>query len=534
MGTPVPARRALLAVALAVAALDCQSGAAPPLGEVLLVVDTDAPVPKLVERLRVDLFTTDGTWYATRDEGLPSAQPQGGGPSDWPVSFSIALGSDQAADVVVRLRAYGEGRVRDYVGERFQERPVVCDVARCASPPEPGTIDRSVLDRCCPLRVPPPPPAAAGPRLHDSRGNDVTPATEPQPPLTIDRLAWIHVDPGVVRKAQIVLRAACFGTMADIRDFSALSTCADTENVRTPLQPESVDADLSVPSTLAGASEQPYAVDCTVKPRSQTLDHGRPIHDEEVCVRGGAFVMGGVDSSQGDPSVDALPERVAFVTSFLMDRYEATVGRFRWAFSQGFDTGEFTHDVAYCTLTIPVGPNEQDPMNCITYEGARSLCQWAGGDLPTEAQWEYAASAFGRPFKTHYPWGDSRPACSQCVYGRASYLECPKDASGPAPVTASDNPGGDVTPGPGPTLVDLGGNVSEFAADTFAAYSSNCWLAAPLANPACRARGGRPSFRGGNFFNGSALLLATYRIPFEHEELSDDVGFRCVRPGVMP
>ena len=91
-----------VALALACACGQAAPGAVP-LGEVLVVADTDAPVPKLVARVRVDLFTLDGTWYSSRD--VPAFRA-----TDWPVSFGVTLQDGEAdKDVLVRLRAYPEG-----------------------------------------------------------------------------------------------------------------------------------------------------------------------------------------------------------------------------------------------------------------------------------------------------------------------------------------------------------------------------------------------------------------------------------------
>ena len=74
------------------------------------------------------------------------------------------------------------------------------------------------------------------------------PATEPLPTLTIDRLALVHVEPGMVGNAVVVLRAVCIGTMADIGDFTRLATCVDHENETVTPAQTAIDSDLMVPA----------------------------------------------------------------------------------------------------------------------------------------------------------------------------------------------------------------------------------------------------------------------------------------------
>ena len=90
-------------------------------------------------------------------------------PSDWPTSFSVVSRDEQGPrDVLVRLRAYPEGKARDYLGERYVERPTFVepyardDAELCASPPElalgqenhaparPDTSPRARLSDACP------------------------------------------------------------------------------------------------------------------------------------------------------------------------------------------------------------------------------------------------------------------------------------------------------------------------------------------------------------------------------------------------
>jgi hypothetical protein len=117
------------------------------MGEVVLSIDTDLDVPRLPARLRIDLFHEDGSWFESRDFARPD-------PRDWPMTFGV-YSSDESRprDVLVRLRAYPEGRVRDYFGERPEPRTyepphVAHDLAdACARAPRIGMGEEATVRR---------------------------------------------------------------------------------------------------------------------------------------------------------------------------------------------------------------------------------------------------------------------------------------------------------------------------------------------------------------------------------------------------
>lgn len=79
----------------------------PPFGEALVIVDTDLPVPRVVSRLRMDLYGENGAPFTIRDDIRPD-------PRDWPASFSVFTDDiTRGRTVLVRLRAYPEGRLSD-------------------------------------------------------------------------------------------------------------------------------------------------------------------------------------------------------------------------------------------------------------------------------------------------------------------------------------------------------------------------------------------------------------------------------------
>ena len=349
--------------------------------------------------------------------------------------------------------------------------------------------------------------------------------------------------------------------MADLRDFTNLATCVDTELVRGAVPAAALGSGTPVSTSSAqGTFDAAHAADCSTPPRPAGTWNGTALHDDEVCLAGGSFVMGSRDTAIGDPR-DALPERASIVSSFLIDRYEVTVARFRKALAEGFPDGVPAandgpigdrsvppNSPTLCTWSqAPVG-REDYPVNCLTRLTAAAFCRSAGGDLPTEAQWEYAAGAAGRAAKTRYPWGPGgalAPSCTDVVYGRIAGI-VPAGVTGctgwgPSPVTTAEHAGGDVTPGPGAGVVDLGGNVAEWTIDTFAAFDSNCWLAAPLLDPSCTAAASTTAVgdvpaaahttRGAYWGSLPKALFVADRDAAAQTDRDTGVGFRCVRPG---
>ena len=450
----------------------------------------------------------------------------------WPASFAIAL-PDGTSDgwAVVRLRAYPEGGTRDYLGERYASVATPCNQPSCSTA-KPAA--------CC-LLVPMPVPApASGPLLSSGQ----TPSTEPDPLLAIDRLVLVHPQAGTVGSATVVLATACAATMANITDFTALVGCADTAGVLEPLSETLLSGDALVPgpSSLVGTFEQALAQPCTTAPRMGSVGAGGgPLHDDEVCVPGGLLVLGGREGFNG-LDTDPLPRHIVAVSSFLMDRYEYTVARARAGRAHVIVHAEANdgplgtvntplEDPSFCTASsVPMG-REEYPLNCVEWPSARALCQYEKGDLPTEAQWEYAAAQSGGIVKTEFPWGDSDiMACSGASYGRTAGGTCEQRGAGPVPVTTNDVTGGDVTPSLG--LVDLGGNVGELALDALGPYTDNCRSAGLEVDPSCYVAGAtdHPA-RGGNWVGEVLDMRAVGRLDDNDQTVSSQTGFRCVRPG---
>jgi formylglycine-generating enzyme required for sulfatase activity len=466
----------------------------------------------------VDAFTPGGVWYDSRDFGLEE-------PAQWPASFGVYSPiAGQGGAVTLRLRAYADGNVRDYRGERYQARP------------QGGPPSEIVLL--------PPPPMGDAPRLLASDGNDITPATEPEPLLAIDAIVQLTIPSDVVKLASVVLRGACFGTMANLL---AGETCVDAENVLVPAPSPALSTDLTVPTrSLEGQFGAPVPCLATPRPNGVASD-GTPLYDEEVCIGGGTFVFGRYP--------DDYPERIVIVEPFLMDKYEVTVAAYRQALLDGLpstntppvndspipDTADWESQAGlpFCTYsTTPMG-REDFPVSCLLWASAEAFCQFEGGDLPSEVQWEWVVAAAGRPNKTAFPWGgpdaESFP-CSRGDFGRgyiASQVAGPCIAVGlgPASVVDADHAGGDRSVGFG--VVDLGYNMMEWQKDEFDPLDSRCWMEQPLHATACNDPANLVhSVRGGSWSSEPFEGAFPGRTGAPSVASSTEAGFRCVRKAV--
>ncbi len=106
---------------------------------------------------------------------------------------------------------------------------------------------------------------------------------------------------------------------------------------------------------------------------------------EMVLVPAGCFWMG---SNTGDPDEQPVHEQ-CFDEPFWIDRYEVSQAQFAAFDGEADDTNSFEGDDL--------------PRENITWHEARDFCEKRGARLPTEKEWEYAASG---PDNLVYPWGN--------------------------------------------------------------------------------------------------------------------------------
>jgi formylglycine-generating enzyme len=181
----------------------------------------------------------------------------------------------------------------------------------------------------------------------------------------------------------------------------------------------------------------------------------------------------------------------------------------------------------YATWTSSLGDNETRPINCVNWYEAYAFCIWDGGFLPTEAEWEYAAA--GGALQREYPWGATAPGTSNqyAIFGNGAG-NCDYPTEGLCTGVVNIAPVGTATLGAGLWgQLDLVGNVAVWALDEFAAgYGDPCIDCAllPLTGPPSER-----AFRSEYYGTTASNLLVWDRYGDGPTDRGRGLGFRCAR-----
>lgn len=348
---------------------------------------------------------------------------------------------------------------------------------------------------------------------------------DPEPGATVDRFVRLRIPPEGVREVSVVLEGDCWGRPAVFG--SQATTCVGGVDVAVNDDGDVTagHATKSVAGTWAQAHDKPCGPSAT---------------QDTACVAGRFALLGERSlAAVGAPGdlLDSAPLRPVVMSSFRMDRTEYSVGRLRQLVKQGKYSGELPKVPspgldADCTW-LGVGDSSADdlPVTCVSFVAARAICKASGGDLPSEAQWEFAAR--GRGSGRHYPWGDTPPKCCTGVFSRPVAGELGDVCTGPT-LEAVDRAracDGDTDVSP-EGIFDLAGNVREQVLDAPLPFTHPCWRGpGVLFDPECEdASELRGSVRGGSGYTGIARALAALRQVTGQVGGFRGEGFRCVYP----
>ncbi len=210
-------------------------------------------------------------------------------------------------------------------------------------------------------------------------------------------------------------------------------------------------------------------------------------------MEGGSFLMG------NDVVPEESPAFEVHVDPFYIDIHPVTNEQFQ-SFMAATDhpKPEFWKDG-----TFGGGPQ---PVVGVSLEDAMAYAAWVGKQLPTEAQWEFAAR--GKENRK-YPWGNREPDPILCNYGDIMSM----------PAIIGMHEEGKTPEG----VHDLAGNVCEWTTDYYVPYQPGVKEPKPPAVP-------RYVVRGGCWCSPPEELRCTFRKGLFPEERLNTVGFRCVVP----
>ena len=218
-------------------------------------------------------------------------------------------------------------------------------------------------------------------------------------------------------------------------------------------------------------------------------------------VGGGDFLMGG--DTEGDSGEES---QIRFLDVFYIDKYEITNQQYRACVQAGACLPPEEIDSATRAGYYNKPEFNSYPVVNVDWSMARSYCEWRGGRLPTEAEWEKAARG---PEGNLYPWGEAI-SCDQ-----ANYSGCQKDTVKVSDFGEAVSPYG---------VYNMAGNVSEWVGSLYRPYPYDVFDG----REDLEASGERV-IRGGSWLAAEEEALATGRQKADPSTAREDLGFRCVR-----
>ena len=233
-----------------------------------------------------------------------------------------------------------------------------------------------------------------------------------------------------------------------------------------------------------------------------------------VYVPEGEFLMGSEDSVADS---DEAPEHKVWLDAFWIYQHEVTNQEYRTC----VDAGQC---ISPSNNRYYSDPEYRDhPVLYVDWNRADAYCQWAGGQLPTEAEWEKAARGDGDSRK--YPWGNADVTGLKANYCDRNCENDWKDNSQDDDY-ARTAPVGSYLAGASPYgALDMAGNVWEWVADW---YDPNYYSRADYKNPTGPPSGTSRVLRGGSWFDIQGYLRFSFRGRRYPGFTGSDLGFRCL------
>ncbi len=218
---------------------------------------------------------------------------------------------------------------------------------------------------------------------------------------------------------------------------------------------------------------------------------------ELVPIPAGNFAM-------GDDDLPNNKRHTVFLDAFQIGRTPVTVGQYKaYCIAKRIDFSRFT--------TPRWGWVDDEPMVNVNWQEARDFCIWAGGDLPTEAQWEKAARGTGGRL---FPWGN-RFDGQRLQWSRDGV---PGSAEATQPVTTYASSASLYG------CLGMAGNVWQWCFDAYQPIASSKPQLNPTGPPHSRSE---PVVRGGSWLSFKPKQFRTGFRGYHNANLSENfIGFR--------
>jgi eukaryotic-like serine/threonine-protein kinase len=261
----------------------------------------------------------------------------------------------------------------------------------------------------------------------------------------------------------------------------------------------------------------------TIPPSPTPVPTPEPLVDEKsgarmIFVPSGIFRMG---TDQGEP--DEAPSHIVRLDAYFIDETEVTNGQYALCVEDGVCAPPSRPGATYHPTYYGDPAYDDYPVIFVNWFNARDFCSWRGARLPSEAEWERAASFDPvEGIKYRYPWGDE-------FDGRLVNFcdaRCPQSSG----VTVNDGhrdtaPVGSYPEGRSPLgVLDMAGNVMEWAGDW---YDFRYYSRSPDTNPLGPLEGEFKSLRGGSWLSGPEGVRTTGRSSYHPSVSRANLGFRC-------
>ena len=272
-----------------------------------------------------------------------------------------------------------------------------------------------------------------------------------------------------------------------------------------------------------------------------------------VYIPDGTFTMGSDVNFNLRRGFCLTPQHKVTLDGYWMNKTEVTIAAFRkFVDATGFTTdGEKNGNAGWIwnykdndweKIESPdSGPNwkrplggkktptgiDEHPVSQVSWYDAAAYCQWTGGRLPTEAEWERAARC--DKDARIYPWGSDDLLGNLLNFGDKSFKcrFCDYRVNDNYQYTA---PVGSFPAGASPFgLLDMAGNVYEWVQDSY--DGTSCYPGGNITNPAPVEGGNERIMRGGSYADYDGVYWKL-RVDNRWSRLPGssfaDVGIRCV------